>query len=53
MGHFETSSYDGITFEEDHLDKGNIKGDNTCKGLGDDYNGGIQLKVKDRIFRSA
>ena len=50
---FEDSSHDGTSSEEDNLDKGNIRGDNICEGLGDDDNGGVQLRVEERIFRPA
>lgn len=49
--HFENSSLDGTSSEEDNLDGGKTRGDNTCEGLGDDDDGGVQLRAEERIFR--
>lgn len=35
------------------MDKGNIRKDNTCEGLGDDDDGWVKLRVAKRIFRPA
>ena len=50
---FKEFSLDMTSSKDDNLDGRKIRGDNTCESLGDDDNGGIQLRVKERIFKLA